>query len=556
MTISTHTYTAVIPGTVDRPINVSGGEVVIDESSSPHVQAFIRIPVPDADTLAALDVRSSPPPRVVVTATGTFPGYTQVRTFDLTVREVTVAHASGVADVLLTSDEALVMDAAPSVDQDLAAIASSLRDVVDYVLDTIGASLEATPSHDANVTPYWSVTNLVSNSSFEFDTAGWSNGSLATGLAPSTAAVFVGTKSGHWRTTGAGKSFIDSDRIRVTPGAYYTASVYLNHLGGASTTPRPGGILVRWFDARGTALRDEYSMPVTVTQFDWARAYMTVLAPTSAVEATIHPYFESNVADRFVAVDAVMFYEGRKVIEFFDGLTLDDDNYSYVYSDEILEQGTSTRVPVNERDPEALVWKAGQSGMDFLAPLVQSAGLRLVCDEGRNWTLRDETYVAPLSLDIRRGVNLIDGTNKLSRDDDTWFDAAVTVYTWVTRDDGKRFERMERYAPPGYTRLRRFERNTPFPGSGFSEYAVRRARGRGREVSATAVANWTAAAEQQVSIRLGDGSPVQIGRTSRVRFSLDRDEMSILTRSVDTPAGAIDLLEGPIDGLTGTIDEL
>ncbi|SDO77547.1 hypothetical protein SAMN04487848_2049 [Microbacterium sp. ru370.1] len=188
-------------------------------------------------------------------------------------------------------------------------------------------------------------------------------------------------------------------------------------------------------------------------------------------------------------------------------------------------------------DLEALVIQPGQSAMDFLRPLVQAGGLRLVCDELRGWTLRDGSYVTGGSLPIEQGRNALTGSEKINRADDDWFDAAVTVYTWKDRD-GVEQTRTDAFAmKTPYRRARTFEKDTPYPGRGFSSYAVRRAQRRGREGTASTVADWRAHAEMPVVLTL-DGMPTQTGKTGRVEFDLDRDEMTVTTRTIDTRATA------------------
>jgi len=190
-----------------------------------------------------------------------------------------------------------------------------------------------------------------------------------------------------------------------------------------------------------------------------------------------------------------------------------------------------------DSDVEAFTWKAGQSAMDFLRPLVQAGGLRLVCDELRGWTLRSANYTTGGAITITQGENAIAGSESISRDDDAWFDAAVTRYRWTDRN-GQQQERYDSYAlRTAYRRVRTFEKDTPYPGPGFSAYAVRRAQGRGREGVASAVADWRAHAEMPVVINL-DGSPTQSGRIARVEFDLDRDEMTVTARTIDTPPTA------------------
>jgi hypothetical protein len=84
---------------------------------------------------------------------------------------------------------------------------------------------------------------------------------------------------------------------------------------------------------------------------------------------------------------------------------------------------------------------------------------------------------------------------------------------------------------------------------------VRRAQGRGRELSVRAVSDWRAVPEQLCTFEM-EGSPAQVGAVSRVDFDLSTDEMTLASRTIEVPDGAIDLLTGTIDALAGTIDGL
>ncbi|WP_460776009.1 hypothetical protein [Microbacterium sp. GXF7504] len=199
-----------------------------------------------------------------------------------------------------------------------------------------------------------------------------------------------------------------------------------------------------------------------------------------------------------------------------------------------LEASPSIDHAFSGYEDDAFTWKAGQSALNFLAPLVQAAGFRLVCDERRAWTLRDEDYIAPGVLSIRYAINMIDGTESISRDTGLWHDAAVTRYRWVN-GAGETLEQIDAYAlTTPYSRLLLIEKDTPYPGAGFSAYAVRRAQYRGREVTATAVADWRVQPEMYAQIVL-NGAPTQTGAIDSVTFDLDQDRMTVATRTVDTP---------------------
>ncbi len=111
-----------------------------------------------------------------------------------------------------------------------------------------------------------------------------------------------------------------------------------------------------------------------------------------------------------------MWHEGREVVPYFDGATAAGSGYTYEWQD-AAHASASSRLPVTERAPELFEWRAGVSAIDFLAPLVQANGFRLVCDEQRRWTLRGVNYIAPGSaVALRYGVNIIDaGGGRLPR---------------------------------------------------------------------------------------------------------------------------------------------
>src|SRR5690606_18405049 len=138
---------------------------------------------------------------------------------------------------------------------------------------------------------------------------------------------------------------------------------------------------------------------------------------------------------------------------------------------------TSTRTPIIERPLESLTWRAGVGGISFLSPLVQAAGFRLVCDESRRWTLRDDGYRAPGALTLRHGVNIVKIDEETTRDEDAWCDAAVYFHTWAD-NDGIEQPRIDAWSlPPTPTKVIRRETDAPFPGPGRAQYAVRRAQG-------------------------------------------------------------------------------
>lgn len=560
MTVTTHVYTATLTGTPDRLLSVRGGSLSLDAGSAPHVDGRLEIAMPDAATLAALDPRLGP--RVRVQADAVTPGGTQSRTFDLGLRDRNVRHRDGTVSLQLASDEAILTDYAPLAD-DVTPLTfqASLRAVVGYVLGKVTPGVVLAAGADVAVPALADSQNMIRNPRVAVNitdwAATWATGGLTITRQPANGPPNIPTYAAVQATaaTTGGYVYLSEGSISISAGRLYELSV---HVGVNAGTLTLDAIM---YDGAGNIV--SFAPPVTVTPAgQWVRVSTTFYANTSNA-AKLRPRVLINgtlAANAYVNVTGWRLSEstGDQVADrrYFDGDFTDTAQYDYGWT-QVAHASVSTRKTLlDAATPDALTWKAGQTALEFLVPLVQRFGLRLVCDELRVWTLRAEGYTAPGALSIRHGVNLIDGSDSIGRSDGVWFDAAVTEYVWTDRTTGFQHRRVDGYAlHTPYTRLQTFHKDTAYAGPGFSQYAVRRARGRGREVSATAVADWTARAEQPVTIVL-EGAPAQIGQTIAVEFDLDRDEMTVRTRTTDTPAGAIDLLAGTIDALTGTIDAL
>lgn len=555
MTSSTHTYTAVLIGAPDAPLSVRGGRISLDSGRAPHVQGYLDVAFPAESTLTALDPRLNA--RVRVTADAVFPTFSQSRTFNLGLRSRPTRHRDAVVSLDLASDEALLDDyRAPTDDRTPRTLETSLRSIVNYVLGKIGATLAVFPANDANMTAYWELENLVTDPRTSSTTGFFSTGGTAT----LTRVTGLGTIPGSANTaairlekTGTSAGAIAISRVeKATADRMYTAVIGArkNTAGAMTAAARlqfrnAAGAIIQTATGTATALTGSNSNYVTVT----------ALAPKGTVDVAVGVFYLGTInVGEFVYARNWMMVEGAEAVPFFDGgssLT----GYVTTWQGD-ADASTSLRTPlspIDARDPESLVWRAGDSALDFLAPLVQSAGYRLVCDEARSWTLRSISYVAPGSLTFADGFDLTDATDTLSREGDDWFDAQATIYLDPYGVKAPRVDYWALSSSP--TKTNRVQITAPYPGTGRSQYAVKRAQGRGRVVQAAKVTDWTARAEQPVTVLL-NGAPTQTGLTESVEFDLDNDEVSITTRTTDTLPGAIDLLGGTIDTLVGFINDL
>lgn len=563
MTVSTHTYAAYLVGTPDQELDIKGGRISLDATRIPHVEAELRIVLDDV--AEQLDPRQAQRIRVEVDATFSS-GATQHRDFTLAVRNRSAVQLDGTVSVLAASDETYLEDYKPLADDwSPLTLAASLRDVVDYVLTESNAgSLEASPTNDADITPYWALSNLLPNPNANTALGNWeaggANGRIVRATGGSGLPVTGGT---YLRTTWTGnsgdglggasaRSATIEPYCNVQQGREYTVSCWARIASG--TKPVRLKVEVRGPSGEYAATnRDVTTATLTTT---WQRISGTVRTPVGT--ARLSPYLYADTGSQFTSGEILytcgwMVTDGPLLVDYFDG-SHTPSGYTVEWEGD-PDLSASTRTPSGqERSPEALHWTAGTAGIDFLHPLLQAAGLRLVCNEHQEWTLRPSSYLDTGAVNIRYGVNLIDGTEAIDRGEGEWFDAAVTRYTWVD-PNGIEHERLDAYTlvdPP--TRVQLFEKNTPYPGDGFSQYAVERAQQRGRYVSATAVANWNATAEQTCSFVLS-GAPTQTGKTERVEFDLDLDEMTLTSRTTDTDPAAWVLLAADEEWLDSPIGE-
>lgn len=546
--ISRHTYTAEIdgPGT---ELSITGGQITLDAGRIPHAEAELTLAVENSDLLDDLDPRDSR--RIRIGATGEFGAVTRTREFNLGIRSVTPNRADGTVRVQLASDEAMLSDYAQlTEDTTPFDLASSLRSIVNYVLNKAipGAALEAMPANDADMTPYWEVTNLLRNPAVVTNLSNWSAGG---GCSLTFVAAGTSGEVGVNASAATGAVFaVDTSKYNIPamPGTRYTFAVTQRNVSGGGN----GRAVLRFLDNNNATI-SEIEGPTGSIANTNSQVSVTAVAPPST--AKIAPFWRfAGGAGRTYRLDEGILHRSRFPAVYFSGGTAAGGGYTFSFEGP-SNDSASIRTPVQERDPESLVWNAGVSGMDFLQPLLMSVGLRLVCDEQRRWTLRSEDYRSSGSQSWRYGVNITAADESLSREDESWFDAAVYEYRWSDRD-GIEQVRTDSYSlNPTPTKVLRREINAAFPGPGRAQHVVKRAQGKGRTLTVSSVPTWQERTDQALTIRL-DGSSVQTGISATVAFDLDTDSVTVGSRTTDTPAGAIDLLPGTINALTGTIANL
>ncbi|MBD8077699.1 hypothetical protein [Cellulosimicrobium arenosum] len=192
-------------------------------------------------------------------------------------------------------------------------------------------------------------------------------------------------------------------------------------------------------------------------------------------------------------------------------------------------------VPDAALEADSAGWEPGQVAWDYVKPLVDAAGMRLYCDEGRDWHLTKPLYPTGQALTFS-GSNAKFLQDDISRDEQ-WFDAVVVTYRW-TNSAGDEQVRYDTAQDGEATRVKSLTYDRRYPGPGGARSILDRARGRGRIESILSVANPEATPGQALTVNLDD-APIQTGITTNVSWNFGADEMRVRSRDLtDTPESA------------------
>lgn len=181
-------------------------------------------------------------------------------------------------------------------------------------------------------------------------------------------------------------------------------------------------------------------------------------------------------------------------------------------------------------DVASIVWSPGVTAWDYLAPILQAAGLRLFCDELRTWRLVPATYDTGTTLiTIATGTNATEASDTITRDGE-WFDSVVVVYRW-TDDDGSQHTRYDSAASFPHSKTLTVEYDAVYPGPGAAQKILARSLGRGHQIIAGAVNDYAARPGNPILVTLPN-TPALSGRVASVTWNFPGDEMSVTTRNM------------------------
>lgn len=188
-------------------------------------------------------------------------------------------------------------------------------------------------------------------------------------------------------------------------------------------------------------------------------------------------------------------------------------------------------------EANASKWLPGQTAWDYLAPLVQKAGLRLYCDEKGSFWLVSSNYVEPGQTQLTYTGTIVTAEDTIDRSKNNWFDAVVIRYKW-TDALGAQQTAYDIATQPNYSKVNTLDYETEYPGPGAAAAVLARTLAKGREQAVTAVSDYSVTPSQSVSVILPN-TLTQTGYVASVTWNYPGDEMDVATRGlIETPTNS------------------
>lgn len=526
--VNTPTATVIFPGLDDLTFTPDSVEITLDEGHAPYVRAVIVIAMPtDAAVLASLDPRDDL--RVTIATANTWEATArpdEARTFDLYLHKRTARHEASLVELIAHSDEALLIDGGnvdDEADTSARAFDDSLRDIIDSRLAAHGASLEA-GADDADYTLVTTGTNLARNPRGVTGSAGnptdWAS-TIITGTrtisqpgsgGPETdCPSFV--RATATSTLGAGYlAYLLESTIPVDATKKYSASVWVR-----VTTAMTIALTIRTYDAGSVLIHQVGTGPVAVAANTWTRLDYDMLVTASGVKLRPSVSLGSNLPNGGtfdVTGWRVSETSGIHDGDYFDGAKTADTHYTYGWTG-TAHLSTSMRIPqptwpenqVLDQDPGTTDW-------DFLHPLVSAAGLRLFCDEERNWRLVGNDYTVAGTIDLDSSVDVKRADDEISLEGDYGTAVVIRYHFTIDGSERERFDVAGSGGPILFEDLDQF-----WPGPGAAAAKLERALTRARSIPLAALLNLDATPGMATAIAL-PATADQVGTISAVTFSI------------------------------------
>jgi hypothetical protein len=484
-----------------------------------------------------------------------------VQRIDLKITARQIDAESGTIGLNVQSDEALLQDfglVSPTPDRSYWANQDNVRSIIYNVMNrALGPGLFAL-YYETVTSPsfrtYSAVENLIVNGAFENGvTAPWF--ALNAVLGTSTAFKSSGSYSLQVTpNTTAADSFAEQT-VQVEPGQVYTASAWIGVAGA-----QPGTLDARarriwvygYIDGQVVVLGQSAQAANTSTA---TRLSTTFTVPLNMQSIGVRLYSgAASGSGASVYWDSVMTVQGDgrdtnniSTVPYFDGATEDTPAYNYEWTG-ATNASTSRRIPIIDRGPDALTWSPGQSAWDFLTPILQAVGWRLVPNlTDRGWTVKSVDSAPPGgTIALAVGSNLYSLTDLISRtasqSDGTplFADAVLIHYTWTDSTTGEAREAYDSAGPAQPQKVHLIDRrDTAYPGAGAAAYVLGRLATRRRQLTVDAAEDYDPLPGRDVLIT-GPRDDVLAGTIDAITWDFTTARMTVKTKDlISIPALAV-----------------
>lgn len=173
-------------------------------------------------------------------------------------------------------------------------------------------------------------------------------------------------------------------------------------------------------------------------------------------------------------------------------------------------------------------WAPGQSAWSYVQPLVETAGLRLYCDETGRWHLVEQE-TDPEKVTRLQSAQVSSMNTRTDREGD-WADAVLIEYRWRDVSDVEHVVYDYAATSQNPTRPRFYRHDRVWPGNGAAASILSRAVLAGQRTQATAVSDYSVSTDGTLAVSFTSLGEVLAGDIESVQWFLDDDRMTVIAK--------------------------
>jgi hypothetical protein len=218
-------------------------------------------------------------------------------------------------------------------------------------------------------------------------------------------------------------------------------------------------------------------------------------------------------------------YGDDVMMEYPDARSLINEVLSIISAS--LEFGEANYFYVGQYQLQKYEFNLPNTAWDFIETITQAAGLKLYCDEQRQWYLIEPTAVSG-DLVLNDNDNITAFTKEISRDK-LWYNQVVVQYETIS--DGVIWDNYYEFGTGPIRTLFERKSNIEFPGMGAAQSIAQRTLTRGETYTIEAIANFDARPRQTLTVDI-TGEPIKTGVVQSITWSLPSARMSVDIRDL------------------------